>query len=225
MKIANQKKCLFSRFTQTAGTRQMRQPRLRTPTWWYKKERNTKHDEVSYANKNFLKERVEADFGPRVEHKGFETYESASLLKVPTIEPREWRRGMTRVGTIGRKLGHYPIYLKNGTKVNTTVLQIIDNHVVKYYAPGEYKPTQKTVNTYASNKLISNRPCLLVGSESIDPNTLTANYIGLFKGSGVPPTKFICRFPISKGAELPPGTPLNVTHYRVGDYVDVRGKT
>jgi large subunit ribosomal protein L3 len=203
----------------------MNQPRLRTPAWWYKKERNAKQDELSGGNRKFLEERVEADFGPRVMHKGYETFESNSLLKVPSLEPRKWRKGLTRVGTIGRKLGHYPLWLKDGTRVNTTVLQIVDNHVIKCTKAGEYNATQKIRNTYQEDKRVGRKSCLLVGSESVDPNNLTANYIGLFKGSGVPPTKILTRFQVSKGAELPPGTPLNVTHYRVGDFVDVRSRT
>jgi large subunit ribosomal protein L3 len=132
---------------------------------------------------------------------------------------------LTRVGTIGRKLGHYPLWLKDGTRVNTTVLQIVDNHVIKCTKAGEYNATQKIRNTYQEDKRVGRKSCLLVGSESVDPNNLTANYIGLFKGSGVPPTKILTRFQVSKGAELPPGTPLNVTHYRVGDFVDVRSRT
>lgn len=65
----------------------------------------------------------------------------------------------------------------------------------------------------------------MVGSEAIDPNSLTANYAGLFKGSGVMPKKNLSRFIISPEAALLPGTPLNATHFRVGDYVDVRGRT
>ena len=67
--------------------------------------------------------------------------------------------------------------------------------------------------------------CLLIGSESVDPNTLTGAYIGLFKGSGVIPKRNLSRFIISPEAAILPGTQLNATHFRVGDYVDVRGKT
>lgn len=202
----------------------MNHPRLRQQPWLYKKERSARHDNLTGSNKNFLEKRVEADFGPRVLHKGFETFESASLLKVPSLQPVTWQYGMQRTGTIARKLGHYPLYLKDGTRINTTVLQLVDNHVVKCFKAGEYNPSQRD-DTYKASKRIKNRSCLLVGSESMDPNALTANYIGLFKGSGVPPTKYLCRFEVSPGFELPPGTPLNVTHYRVGDYIDARAKT
>lgn len=220
------KKFNFFRIMQTAGTRKMNKPRLRKPAWWFAQERVVKYDQLTPSNTKFLEQRVKEDFGPKVMHKGFETYESQSLLKVPQIEPRTWKLGKTRVGTIARKLGHYPLYLKDGTKIKTTVLQIVDNHVVKTIPYGQYTPTQLIKKEqYRARQRVKRKGCLLVGSESVDPNTVTANYIGLFKGSGVLPTKHLCRFEVGKGAELPPGTPLNVTHYRVGDYVDVRGLT
>lgn len=65
----------------------------------------------------------------------------------------------------------------------------------------------------------------MIGSETIDPNTLTGNYIGLFKDSGVAPKRNLSRFIISPEAAILPGTQLNATHFKVGDFVDVRGKT
>lgn len=96
----------------------------------------------------------------------------------------------------------------------------MDNHVVRYIPPEEYKPTQKpTVHD------VSKYGCLLVGAESTDPSLLTKEYCGLFKDSGVMPKKHLARFLVSPEAALSPGTPLNVTHFRIGDFVDVRGKT
>lgn len=67
--------------------------------------------------------------------------------------------------------------------------------------------------------------CLLVGAESTDPSFLTKDYCGIFKDSGVMPKKLLARFLISSEAYLPPGTAINASHFRVDDYVDVRGKT
>lgn len=39
------------------------------------------------------------------------------------------------------------------------------------------------------------------------------------------PKKLLARFQISPEAALQPGTPLFATHFKVGQYVDVRGKT
>lgn len=103
---------------------------------------------------------------------------------------------------------------------NGSRFQIVDNHVIKYIPPGEFKPTQvpkaHRINKYG---------CLMVGAESTDPSMLTKEYCGLFKDSGVMPKKILARFIVSPSSALQPGTPLNVNHYRVGDHVDVRGKT
>lgn len=198
----------------------MCRPRYRLPVWQLKPKRNDTYDALTNENRKFIEEKVMNDFGPKIFHKGFETYESQSLLKVPQLEPREWKRGMTRCGTIAKKIGIYPLWLKNGKRIGTTVLQIVDNHVIKYIPPGEFDPTQKK-----PNKNYKKSGCILVGAESDDPSKFTANYLGLFKGTGVMPCNKIARFIVHPNAKLPPGTPLNVSHYRVGDCVDVRGKT
>lgn len=198
----------------------MNQPKLRIPEWRFKVERKIKDDNLTSENQKFIKEIVERDFGKQIVHKGVETFESKSLLKMPQIEPTQWKKGVFRCGVIAKKLGHYPLWKKDGTRICTTVLQVVDNHVIKYIPPGEFDPKERR-----HLKKYDKQGCLLVGAESVDPNTLTANYIGLFKGSGVMPTKHIFRFVIDPASALPPGTPLNVTHFRVGDFVDVRGKT
>lgn len=141
-------------------------------------------------------------------------------MKTQTLEPQPWRSGLIRTGLIGKKLGHLPLWLKNGKRIDTTVIQIADNHVVKYIPPGDFNPTQK-------KRLVkyTNLACLLVGSDAIDPNLLTSNYMGLFKGSGVMPKKNLSRFVISPQAAVLPGTPLTVNHFEVGQYIDVRGLT
>lgn len=66
---------------------------------------------------------------------------------------------------------------------------------------------------------------LLVGSETVDPTVVTKDYCGLFDSVGMLPKRHLCRFMVSPHAALPTGTPLTATHFRVGDYVDVRAKT
>lgn len=99
--------------------------------------------------------------------------------------------------------------------------QIVDNHVIKYTEPENYNPMPQP-------KFI-NRPnrfgCILIGAESTDPSKFTKEYCTLFKNSGVMPKNIISRFTVSPQAALLPGTPINVTHFRVGDFVDVKGKT
>lgn len=93
---------------------------------------------------------------------------------------------------------------------------------MKYIPPEEFEPPREP-----NQKRNWKNPygCLLVGAESRDPSIFTKEYCGLFKDSGVIPKQHLCRFIISPEARILPGTPLNVTHFRVGDFVDVRGKT
>ena len=58
----------------------------------------------------------------------------------PDLAP--WPRGewqedefTIRTGLIGRKLGLCPIWLKSGKKIITTMVQIEDNHVIRYDPP------------------------------------------------------------------------------------------
>lgn len=99
-------------------------------------------------------------------------------------------------------------------------LKVADNHVIKYIPAAEYQEVRKTA--VQPRKKFA---CLLIGAESADPQYLTKEYCGLFKDSGVMPKKVLARFLINESAFIPPGTPINASHFRVGDYVDVRGKT
>ena len=105
-------------------------------------------------------------------------------------------------------------------KISTTLLQVLDNHVIKYYTPEEYDSPRKRP-TRIKNKT----GCLLLGAEATDPTYFTKEYCSLFKNSGVMPKKYLARFFISPSAVLSPGTPISSMHFTVGNYVDVRGKT
>lgn len=112
------------------------------------------------------------------------------------------------------------MWLKNGKRISTTLLQVLDNHVIKYFPPEEYDPPRKRIGVI-KNK----RGCLLIGAEGTDPSLLTKEYCGIFKDSGVIPKKILSRFFVSPEGIMPPGTPINAMHFQVGGYVDVRGKT
>lgn len=99
-------------------------------------------------------------------------------------------------------------------------LQVLDNHVIKYYKPEDYNSPRKKVE-----RIYNKKGCLLLGAESGDPTKFTREYCGLFKESGVIPKKYIGRFFISPDAEISLGTLLNVLHFQVGNVVDIRGKT
>lgn len=97
---------------------------------------------------------------------------------------------------------------------------MLDNHVIRYYSPEEYEPAQQL-----RPRVYNKKGCLLVGAELGDPSTFTREYCGLFKESGVLPTKLLGRFFVSPDAALPQGTTISAQHFQVGNFVDVRGKT
>lgn len=185
-----------------------------------KKERAGYQDYITPENRSFIKEIVHEQFGAPAVIKGVQTYQSSPLIKSEELEKYDWTPKFRRTGVLGRKIGQYPLWLKNGERIDTTLLQVIDNHVIKYIPPEEFNPLIKP-----RIQKLKQYGCLVVGSESIDPSTLTKDYCGLFRDSGVMPKKNLGRFVVSPEARLLPGTPLNVTHFKVGDYVDVKGRT
>lgn len=114
------------------------------------------------------------------------------------------------------------VILSNYTTIYVTAfyVQILDNHVIKYYSPEEYDPPRKN-----PHRVVNKKGCLLLGAEATDPSLFTKEYCGIFKNSGVIPKGLLARFFISPDAVLPPGFLLTASHFTVGNYVDVRGKT
>lgn len=102
-------------------------------------------------------------------------------------------------------------------------LQIVDNHVIKYIPPEEYVVYRKK---YARRfRKEGKLGCLVVGAVNCDPQIFTRQYKGLFDASGVMPKKLLTKFPIHPCAAIQPGTPLYAAHFKVGDWLDVTGKT
>lgn len=181
---------------------------------------------MTEENQKFISEVVSDRFGMPAVVKGVQTYEkpagdAISLIETGQVEkPDKWSKVQRRCGLITRKIGVVPMWRKDGTKISTTMLQVDDNHVIKYIEPSEFNPTLPP-----RVKNLQKFGCLLVGAGSANPALFTKEYCGLFKDSGVMPKRHLGRFIVTPDAKLLPGTPLNVTHFRVGDFVDVRGKT
>ncbi|XP_033242210.1 39S ribosomal protein L3, mitochondrial-like [Drosophila miranda] len=213
--------CIFPS-PQVRGKGYLSRPRLRNPYWNLRKERTNTEDFVTAENQHFVNELV------------YDKYDTPALIKtiqahankfIQTYDPedgiRPWTPQTRRCGVIARKIGQYPLWLKNGKKVRTTLLQIVDNHVIKYMPHAECRPQKNLSRVHNSNQY----GCLLVGAESTNPSMLTKEYCGIFRDAGVVPKKNIMRFMVSPDGALAPGTPLNISRFRVGEYVDVRGKT
>ncbi|XP_052861066.1 39S ribosomal protein L3, mitochondrial-like [Anopheles cruzii] len=190
----------------------LNRPRLRNPAWFVKKLRTVHNEHLTKDNSAFVDEVKLA----ATKHR---TLLQLSLDGQQEGTAVQWNPALRRTGVIAKKIGQYPLWTRDGSKIRTTLLQIIDNEVVKYIPPEQYRPAQERRNWREPYG------CLLVGAESADLSLLTKEYSGLFRHSGVLPKKHLCRFIVSPEAQLLPGTALTVDHFHVGQYVDVRGKT
>lgn len=195
--------------------------------WFVRKNRTVHNDHITGENRGFIQEVLHDTYGVPSIVKGVPTYkkpadgQNADVAAAPDATgTAEWTQHTRRVGAIARKIGQYPLWKRDGTKIRTTLLQIVDNHVIKYTPPEEFRPAQRP-----RHKALSKFGCVLVGAESTDPSLLTKEYCGLFRDSGVMPKRILSRFIVSPESALAAGTPIDVQHFRVGDYVDVRGKT
>lgn len=160
-------------------------------------------DFVTNENREFLSEVVSDRFGAPLTRNGITTYplgtnDDSILVKVKEMEPQEWMPTTRRTGVIARKIGNVPLWTKEGKKMWTTMLQVEDNHVIKYIPPGEYQPTQKP-----KHLRLHQYGCLMVGACGTDPSLFTKAYCGLFANTGVAPKKYLGRFIITPDAALP----------------------
>lgn len=181
------------------------------------------NDFVTHENKDFVKETIHDKYGePKTIH-GVETYPNPvdpnRLLKVQlNAKQREFIPKERRCGVIARKIGVMPLWNSKGEVIMSTLLHVEDNHVISYTPPEHVKHNPEVLYP-------KNHGCLVVGACSTDPFKFTKEYCDLFKYAGVMPKQHLGRFFITPNAKILPGTPLNVTHFRVGDYVDVAGFT
>ncbi|KAI5632584.1 ribosomal protein l3 domain-containing protein [Phthorimaea operculella] len=194
-------------------------PRYRPPHWFVPKERVMSDDALTQENRQFLEEVLQDRLSAQA---ALETKSESPLAHAELATDAQWTPKTRRVGLIARKIGNYPLWSKDGKKMHTTLVQVVDNHVIKYIPPEEFNPMKTTKLNWREKRTLG---CLLVGSETIDPSTVTKEYCGLFDSVGMLPKRHLCRFMVSPHAALPPGTPLFATHFRVGDYLDVRAKT
>ncbi|XP_014247869.1 39S ribosomal protein L3, mitochondrial [Cimex lectularius] len=206
---------------QIRAKRTQNRPKLKYPFWYLKKERTLYNEHLTESNIKFIEEMTHNKFGPPAIISGLPTYQISSPLKEKPMEYGEWNPKTKRCGLITRKIGCYPMWKKNGDIIWSTLLQVVDNHVVKYTPPEEVSDFQKPERFLRPNKY----GILLVGAESSDPQKYTREYCGLFANAGLPPKKVLGRFNISPEAALQPGTPLYAMHFQPGDVVDVVGTT
>ena len=189
--------------------------RRTTYRWWWipKPEADTSDENITDENKQFVDKYIQESYTLK---------ENESPLKVKQFEPGEIDENTKRCGLIARKIGNYPMWTKTGVRLLTTVLQVVDNHVIKYYSPEEFQKICRPWYRYDYWKQFG---VLIVGAENADPRKFSSAYNGLFTQAGVMPKNKLAKFFITPNSKLAPGTPLVATHFRVGDYVDVHGKS
>jgi large subunit ribosomal protein L3 len=127
-----------------------------------------------------------------------------------------------RIGALAIKLGSIPQWTKDGKKIYTTLVQILDNHVIDYIEPEVLiKKDSKYIKITREGQFGK----AIVGALSTDPRHYSQSYLDQFKNAGIPPKRKLTSFMISKNAAVKPGTPIYASHFRVGDFVDVGAKT
>uniref|UniRef100_A0A5K3F4T9 Large ribosomal subunit protein uL3m n=1 Tax=Mesocestoides corti TaxID=53468 RepID=A0A5K3F4T9_MESCO len=196
----------------------------RKPYWVDQKADPRLDEDLSITNAKFIAaERQEA------------LSDKISPINFTTEAYRPWLPMQTqRCGLIGIKIGIYPMWTKAGKKVDCTIVQIPDNHALRYVPPDDldrylslkdprgYWLTNRHVPSWVNQKRWGLQ---IVGAMSADPIEFTPEWCGLFTSAGVAPKRKITRFLVSPDAALEPGTPITINHFRVGDYIDVTART
>jgi len=133
--------------------------------------------------------------------------EQTSILKNDNPWPiYKYKNGSRRTGMLMRKLGVQPLWLRDGTRVVTTLFQVHNCHVVKYIPKHEHN---------------GHSACVIVGCGNGVPYLKNENYTQYCLDAGLTPKAKLARFPITENARLQPGTPLHVQHFHVGQYIDI----
>lgn len=194
---------------------QTRKRRTTFPFKWLgqKDKKFEKKNNLTKDNKEFVDNYIKDKY---------ELKTSESPLKTEPLKREEYSPGSRRTGVIAKKIGVYVLWTKSGKRLLTTVVQVVDNHVIKYHSPQEWEETCRPFYKYHPYKGLA---VLVVGAESADPRKFASPYLGLFNEAAVLPKNKLTRFFITENSKLSLGTPLYATHFRVGDYVDIWGKT
>lgn len=196
------------------------------PFYHIKKTNKVPDEPLTPANLAFLREAVQRSFE---DTKPISRVESPLKSDLSPWVKGEWKRGTTRCGLLGRKIGLQPMWYKNGKRVMATLIQIEDNHVVRYVPPELAQKSETALRRSSPFIWKASRSthlgCLVVGALSADPSRFTKDYCGLFTESGLMPKKKLARFPVTENALIQPGTPLTAAHFDVGQFVDVRGRS
>ncbi|KAL7053704.1 hypothetical protein AAHC03_026894 [Spirometra sp. Aus1] len=194
----------------------------RKPYWVDQKADPRVDEDITHENKDFLLEQR------------LNSSSRSPVINAQNIQ-KPWAPLQTqRCGLIAVKLGMYPMWNKRGEKIDCTILQVPDNHALRYVPPDQLDnylslrdPRGDWLNNQRLPSWITQKRwgLQIVGAMSADPIEFTPEWCGLFTSAGVAPKRKISRFLVSPDAALDPGTPIYMQHFRIGDYVDVTART
>eukprot|EP01129_Flabellula_baltica_P002445 TRINITY_DN12259_c0_g1_i1.p1 TRINITY_DN12259_c0_g1~~TRINITY_DN12259_c0_g1_i1.p1 ORF type:complete len:375 (+),score=97.69 TRINITY_DN12259_c0_g1_i1:59-1183(+) len=124
-----------------------------------------------------------------------------------------WLRGESRrVGMIGVKLGMDNELDMWGRPYPVTLIQIKENHVLQV----KTSATEPEKEDYCS---------LQVGAGLKRLKRVSKAMAGHFAKASVPPKEKIVEFKVTPDAIIPEGTRLHISHFKVGQYIDVGSKS
>lgn len=205
--------------------------------WHMKKTAKASDEPLTAKNRDFVARVIESEYksGRDVLDDLASAHAQASPSSPLKAEFAPWTRGQwngegpnTRSGLIGRKIGVVPLWLKSGKAIPCTMVQIEENHVIKYLSPQDFAKTIMAEKRARPAVIRAKQPsnklgCLVVGALDGDPTKFTKDYCGLFTSTGLMPKKKLARFPVTPNAIIQPGTPLTAAHFQPGQFVDVVG--
>ncbi|OAF65534.1 hypothetical protein A3Q56_06754, partial [Intoshia linei] len=99
---------------------------------------------------------------------------------------------------------------------------VLDNDVIRYKSADLLKNSHGFDKKFLRQK---NNNALVVGSLNMNYINYRKAYNNLFSEANVPPKRKLTRFFVTPDAFIDPGTPLNVSHFNVGQFIDVQAKT
>ncbi|KAK7114161.1 large ribosomal subunit protein uL3m-like [Littorina saxatilis] len=200
---------LVSNYCQVRTKKQTKAQYKLEPDWFVNRKNRRQGKALTGDNEDFVQEVIG------------DTYRNQdSMLKEDPWPRQEYHRNTRRTGVVAIKLGVVPQWTKEGHKFFTTLLQVIDNHVIRYTPPEEFEKTSGWKPWWGQRF-----GSVVVGAMSSDPRNFSKAYNNLFTEAGVPPKKKLTRFLVTPDAAIQPGTPLTAMHFRAGDHVDVQAKT
>lgn len=189
---------------QVRGMARVKRRHSLPPFWLPKTTRTMYPEQMTSENEDFLSNVVEEKF--------------SSPLRADHWERGTWAKNSMRCGLIARKIGVYPMWRKDGRRLLTSILQVSDNHVIKYIPPED-------LIVHGNKKRHREFGAVIVGADPIDPRMITKEYYNIFSETGIMPKKKMSKFLVTPNAQLPPGMPLYASHFQPGNYVDVAGTT